>query len=97
MKISASELNEEKRKRHLIKQDESLTVIEIERGLGTGLRRFNLFDKNGNSVGIFYEDDPTTKYQDPETGAHFDFDDICRRLSEIKFTKERFGENGSHK
>jgi hypothetical protein len=51
----------------------------------------------GNYKGIFYEDDPTTKYQDPETGAHFDFDDICRRLSEIKVAKERFGESGSHK
>lgn len=51
----------------------------------------------GNYKGIFYEDDPTTKYQDPETGAHFDFDDICRRLCQIKFAKERFGESESHK
>lgn len=42
----------------------------------------------GNYKGIFYDDDPTTKYQDPETGAHFDFDDIWMRLSKIKHEKE---------
>lgn len=41
----------------------------------------------GNYKGIFYEDS-TVKYQDPETGAHFDFDDICDRLKRIK-AKER--------
>ena len=30
----------------------------------------------GNYKGIFFDDDPTSKYQDPETGAHFDFGDI---------------------
>lgn len=38
----------------------------------------------GNYKGIFYEDDPTTKYQDPETGAHFDYDDIWQRIIQIK-------------
>lgn len=38
----------------------------------------------GNYKGIFYDDDPTTKYQDPETGAHFDYKDICHRLYDIK-------------
>lgn len=41
-----------------------------------------------NYKGIFYDDDPTTKYQDPETGAHFDFDDICGRLTKIKISRE---------
>jgi hypothetical protein len=48
----------------------------------------------GNYKGIFYEDDPTTKYQDPETGAHFDFDNICSRLHKIKVSKERNAEIG---
>lgn len=43
----------------------------------------------GNYKGIFYEDDPTTKYQDPDTGAHFDFEDICSRLSKVKKIKEQ--------
>lgn len=38
----------------------------------------------GNYKGIFYDDDPTTKYQDPDTGAHFDFNDICKRLNNVK-------------
>jgi hypothetical protein len=38
----------------------------------------------GNYKGIFYDDDPTSKYQDPDTGAHFDFTDISTRLSKIK-------------
>jgi hypothetical protein len=45
----------------------------------------------GNYKGIFYEDDPTTKYQDPETGAHFDYGDICGRMIEIKNNRERYG------
>lgn len=44
----------------------------------------------GNYKGIFYEDDPTTKYQDPETGAHFDFDDICNRLTQIKISRQNW-------
>ena len=42
-----------------------------------------------NYKGIFYDDDPTTKYQDPETGAHFDFNDICGRLAQIKISREQ--------
>lgn len=43
----------------------------------------------GNYKGIFYDDDPTTKYQDPETGAHFDFEDICGRLTKIKSNRKQ--------
>lgn len=43
----------------------------------------------GNYKGIFFDDDPTTKYQCPETGAHFNFKDICNRLGRIK--QERMG------
>jgi hypothetical protein len=37
-----------------------------------------------NYKGIFFDNDPTTKYQDPETGAHFDYYDICNRLQKLK-------------
>ena len=36
-----------------------------------------------NYKGIYYNDDAGQKYTDPETGAHFEFKDICRRLSRI--------------
>jgi len=36
-----------------------------------------------NYKGVFFEDNPTTKYTDPQTGAHFDFKDICKRLGII--------------
>ena len=49
-----------------------------------------------NYKGIFYDDDPTTKYQDPETGAHFDFDDIWGRLMKIKKTREQTKETNDH-
>lgn len=64
MKIKATELNEGARKRHLIKKDAILTVTEIERGSGTGLRQFKLFGENGMSVGIFYEDDMPARVLD---------------------------------
>ena len=34
-----------------------------------------------NYKGIFFgEENPSTKYQDPETGAHFDYKDLIKRL-----------------
>ena len=38
-----------------------------------------------NYKGIYFKDDPGTKYTDPESGAHFDFNDICSRL--VQFQK----------
>ena len=36
-----------------------------------------------NYKGIYFEDD-NEKYQCPETGAHFKFDDLCRRMEKIR-------------
>jgi hypothetical protein len=33
--------------------------------------------------GIYYNDD-NKKFQDDETGAHFEFRDLCRRLDHIQ-------------
>jgi hypothetical protein len=33
-----------------------------------------------NYKGIYFNDDPGQKQTDPETGAHFIFKDMCRRL-----------------
>lgn len=46
-----------------------------------------------NYKGIFYEDDPTTKYQDPETGAHFDYTDVWSRLRKIQRKRESVENN----
>ena len=37
-----------------------------------------------NYKGIFYNDDPGQKYQDEVTGAHFEYHDMCHRLSKIQ-------------
>ena len=42
-----------------------------------------------NYKGVFYDDDPTTKYTDPETGAHFDFEDVSERLNYVKLYREQ--------
>ncbi len=33
-----------------------------------------------NYRGIYFDDDPGRKLQDPNTGAHFEFKDMCKRL-----------------
>ena len=36
-----------------------------------------------NYKGIYFNDDPNTKYTCPKTGAHFEFNDMCERLQMI--------------
>jgi hypothetical protein len=36
-----------------------------------------------NYKGIFFQDEPGKKYQDEETGAHFEYEDMCKRMLEI--------------
>lgn len=42
-----------------------------------------------NYKGVFFEDNPTTKYTDPDTGAHFDFRDVCKRITALIRQRER--------
>ena len=37
-----------------------------------------------NYKGIYFGDEPGQKYQCPETGAHFEFNDMCGRLKELQ-------------
>ena len=37
-----------------------------------------------NFKGIYYNEDPNRKYQDPETGCHFEYYDLCKRLAYLK-------------
>ena len=39
-----------------------------------------------NYKGIYFEDD-NEKYQCPETGAHFRFEDLCRRMEKIRIKR----------
>lgn len=36
-----------------------------------------------NYKGIYFGDDPNKKYQCPITGAHFEFNDMSKRLTKI--------------
>ena len=42
-----------------------------------------------NYKGIYFNDDPGQKYQDPETGAHFEYRDMCRRLNTLIKVQQR--------
>ncbi len=37
-----------------------------------------------NFKGIYFDDDPNRKYQDPKTGCHFEYYDLCKRLAKLK-------------
>ena len=37
-----------------------------------------------NFKGIYFDEDPNRKYQDPETGCHFEYYDLCKRLAKLK-------------
>lgn len=36
-----------------------------------------------NYKGIYFNDDQGQKYTDPDNGAHFEFNDLCKRLNRI--------------
>jgi hypothetical protein len=53
-------------------------------------------DKNKNDAndlinykGIYFEDDSGQKYQCPETGAHFEYLDMYRRLKKIANSRSK--------
>ena len=37
-----------------------------------------------NYKGIYIDEDPGSKFQDPETGAHFDYSEMVNRLQEVE-------------
>ena len=37
-----------------------------------------------NFKGIYIDEDPNRKFQDPETGCHFEYYDLCKRLAKLK-------------
>ena len=36
-----------------------------------------------NYKGIYFDDDQGAKYTCPKTGAHFEFNDMCKRMKTI--------------
>jgi|DEB0MinimDraft_12_1074336.scaffolds.fasta_scaffold314233_1 hypothetical protein len=42
-----------------------------------------------NYKGIYFDDDSGEKYQCPETGAHFEYLDMYRRLKKISVVREK--------
>lgn len=45
-----------------------------------------------NYKGIYAEEDSDQKYTCPVTGAHFEFNDVCRRLGKILVGRKRLEE-----
>lgn len=37
-----------------------------------------------NFKGIYFNDNPNGKYLDPETGCHFEYKDLCKRMIKLK-------------
>ena len=42
-----------------------------------------------NFKGIYFNDDPNRKYQCPETGAHFEYHDLCKRMLQLKHLRKQ--------
>ena len=42
-----------------------------------------------NFKGIYFNDDPNRKYQDPETGCHFEYGDLCKRMLKLKELRKK--------
>ena len=64
MKLYGYELSPTWQSTHLLRTNEVFDVVEIERGSGTGLRRFRLFYENGQNAGVLYEDQLPPRFCD---------------------------------
>mgnify|MGYP007047800854 CR=1 FL=1 len=42
-----------------------------------------------NFKGIYIDEDPDRKFQDPETGCHFEYYDLCKRLGKLKQLRKK--------
>ena len=74
----------------------SETASEYEGGDANQLAKDNdsdidEFDFN-NFKGIYIDEDPNRKYQDPETGCHFEYHDLVKRLGKLKILRKKLDE-----
>lgn len=42
-----------------------------------------------NFKGIYIDEDPNRKFQDPDTGCHFEYYDLCKRLAKLKQLRKK--------
>lgn len=42
-----------------------------------------------NFKGIYFNEDPNRKYIDPDTGCHFEYNDLCKRLVKLKEKRDK--------
>ncbi len=45
-----------------------------------------------NFKGIYIDEDPNRKFQDPETGCHFEYYDLCKRMAKLKTLRKKLDE-----
>ena len=68
-----------------MKKTFSESSIEME---GGGVEKDNDSDIDNidfnNFKGIYIDEDPNRKYQDPDTGCHFEYYDLCKRMAKLK-------------
>jgi hypothetical protein len=68
-----------------MKNSSSQDSIEME---GGGVEKDNDSDIDNidfnNFKGIYIDEDPNRKYQDPDTGCHFEYYDLCKRMAKLK-------------
>jgi len=43
-----------------------------------------------NYKGIYFDDNNAQKYTCPKTGAHFEFDDMCRRIKRVQAKRQQY-------
>jgi hypothetical protein len=62
---------------------------------GDGISKLEKADSDIDNIdfndfkGIYFDEDPNRKYQDPETGCHFEYSDLCKRLSKLKHLRRK--------
>lgn len=39
--------------------------------------------------GIYFDDDPNRKFQDPVSGCHFEYYDLCKRMVKLKTLRKK--------
>ena len=45
-----------------------------------------------NFKGIYIDEDPNRKYQDPDSGCHFEYYDLCKRMAKLKQLRKKLDE-----
>ncbi len=71
-------------------EEEDLVQADAQHGQPVGQQKELYIDLN-NYKGIYFNDE-NKKYQDDETGAHFEYHDLCRRMLGIQKLRQAWDE-----